>query len=364
MNPVFCFAPNEIFLDTQTYPSGSEKWQFIQPLSPQAFNRIKTMGVQKFSSRGLAHPTKVNSYAKAIVEGKPDKHDEANELSGRPLSNNEFMAAAGCEKIVATVYDADEKGLITWKNPRALSGSDHVLVRSPADIVYFSGHGFNLGGSQRFLCSETGEVPELNASIHGVDFHAQRSTGRVYVDDFWNKDGSNEIEYLFAVGCSLLDDDNNATSTTSGGYLWAKTLLHDKRFHGILGFSGNGWTGEDWIARYFSYSKAPITIKSTDAAPAGNEDIYMVDTKDLVSSSQEAIGDVLDFPGNTGRTVSLIDTFVGSPYVRVVPVLTAAVPANSNVTEHTSITRAWRAWMRTQNAKDAGKNLPNEDHYN
>jgi hypothetical protein len=330
------------------------------------WNQMKKRG---FISRGLAHPTRAGGFAKAAEDGKPTKNDEGSELSGRPLSNNEFMASAGCEKIVATVYDADEKGLINWKSPRTLSGSDQVLVRSPADVVTFSGHGLcsnpKVAQSPRTLSgADPNMVPQLNASISIVGFlnDAYTRDGRVLLDKFWNCDGNNEIEYFFVVVCNLLDDKNDANDKNSGGYLWAKTMLYDKKLHGVLGFSGNGWTGEDWIERLFTSSKAPLIVKTTDMAAPGAQDVYMTDTKDLISSDQEAIGDVLDFPGNAGRTVSLIDTSLwGNPYVQIMPVLENEIPRNSNVAVQTSITRAWRAYMRTKNAKDAGQNLPGED---
>lgn len=43
--------------------------------------------------------------------------------------------------------------------------------------------------------------------------------------------------------------------------------------------------------------------------------------------------------------------------MEVMPVLGAPVPVNSAVTVRTSFTRAWRAWMRTQAAKNVGKIL-------
>ncbi|MBI2194815.1 MAG: hypothetical protein HYU36_22775 [Planctomycetes bacterium] len=294
----------------------------------------KFMKARGFISRGLAHPRIGGFRTPATAAG--------DERWGRPLANQEFVFAGGVEKIVVTALP--QSGGNVWLQAGEMEETDHALVKSPADIVFLSGHGH---GDQ--FAGASGEL------IFSQQLSFQ-----------WNRDGENqkfEVEWLILVGCSLLDDGNDIEEKDAKAYKWGKAMLHDNRLQGFLGFGRNGWTGQDWMQfldqgsnRSQQGKLEPLQIKLAQDAPAGDKETKLEDVTMLVGDKPlEEIPDGLDV--NFGDEIDLGNEVIHVTDIKVDPStisLRNPLAGNHKAGEigsvRVSITRAWRAWMRTRRA--------------
>ena len=83
--------------------------------------------------------------------------------------------------------------------------------------------------------------------------------GGVCLRDHWNKGTEREIEWLILGACYQLDFPLNfqdPDAWKSNGCRWASVLLKEKGLRGVLGWSWNGWTGEDWMREFVKEATA------------------------------------------------------------------------------------------------------------
>lgn len=111
----------------------------------------------------------------------------------------------------------------------------------------------------------------------------------------------------------------------------------------------NGWTGEDWIARLFRSDESTVVFSNA----ASGTSISVDSANELIASDKEKRGDILNFANAGLYTVSKIN---GST-LTVDPAVGVTIAPGSAGRVNTSVSRAWRAWMRNKSATDYGVNL-------
>jgi hypothetical protein len=200
--------------------------------------------------RGVAHPSNGVDYDSAVEEKDDAK---GGERWGRPVANLEFVQSGGVEKIVVTPYDSRD---LAWYLPGFYDDLDYAFVRNPAYVFYGSGD----GGRPR------------PTRVAGLQF---TEDGEYYTIGKMTEGWTDELEWMMITSCSVSEFDGKIVGyygnvakpqhDSSSTMYWvhdmkpglqiSKRLLGELKAHGVLGFAGNGWTGERWMGKFLKSLK-------------------------------------------------------------------------------------------------------------
>jgi hypothetical protein len=197
------------------------------------------------------------------------KNIGGSKLTGRPVSNGAFVVSTGVQKLVVTAMGSNRPGDTAWRFPGIVHATDgymdQCLVRAPAQIFLFSGHGwaahaddkaypvFNCYAKDNFaaFCDRsfcfyvTPYSPgESFSQLEAVD------ENKIVLAEKWRKDEV-RLQWFFLVGCEVLNRDFNPFKKWQSNAGTMGTLLFKQlNVKGIVGFSEHGFSSASMLKRY------------------------------------------------------------------------------------------------------------------
>jgi len=208
--------------------------------------------------RGVAHPETGNSVHDYDGLDVRKYDDKGGRYWGRPIANKEFIAAAGVEKLVITVYKRGEDAKRLWKTPgKSGDGVDHILFRNPADIFYYTGvrvYAPRNGGAEDGVgmaddfANPTIVICPGEREESVVQAKEGEWTGRVVVLTRVWKDMS-DLEYVATNGNGQLSKPL---------YDSYESLAKTARLHGVLGFYVPGDSRGSWSRRWVATTEKEL----------------------------------------------------------------------------------------------------------
>ncbi len=188
------------------------------------------------------------------------KNMGASRVLGRPIANGAFIVSTGVQKLVATAGVRSQNGDLQWRMPglvHVLDGwMDQCLVRAPAQLFLFSGHGWSDGNSPAFLNCYTGHNPSIGRNwditllAHVSDAQARwLSANRIDLSRKWLK---NEVrlQWVMLLGCYGLNQGNGPFSSGSSSGQFGRLLINELGAKGVLGFEEHGFSSATFMTRF------------------------------------------------------------------------------------------------------------------
>ena len=204
-----------------------------------------------------------------------------SKVIGRPVTNGAFVISTGVQKLVVTAMGSGKVGDVSWRFPGVVHVTDgfmdQCLVRAPAQIYMYSGHGWDVSAGGKayalincypkdnlaafndpafcpyFASYLPGDWPE---DVRAVD------TNKVILAEKWKKEEL-RMQWLFLVGCEVLNhgqDPFKKFHSNSGTF--GTLLLKQLGVKGVLGFSEHGFTSASLMKRFVE--RAATTGISTE----------------------------------------------------------------------------------------------------
>ena len=205
-----------------------------------------------YAVRGVAHPLSIN-VINYDDEDQRKLNDAGGRRWGRPVLNPAFIAAAGVERLVITVFETGKDGGL-WKQPgKPGQGLDHILFRHPADIFYITGiwasdvehrcHGI-LAGDKLAVVPTTSDQTALS-QLEDYSF--------VVLTDAWATNTT--LKWYALNSCFSLTD---FPTGTLNGY---KQVVETCHLHGVLGYDIYGWSGSDLSQNWVTFGNDGMSIR-------------------------------------------------------------------------------------------------------
>ena len=194
----------------------------------------------------------------------------ASKVTGRVAANGAFIVSTGVQKLVVTALAEPVSGDTSWRYPGIVhtcdGWMDQCLIRAPAPIFYFSGHGWDVqfGGKsfgvincyagenlavmndKPFLIYATAYLPNNEWG----PFAPGNDENRILLSDKWKKDEV-KLQWVFLVGCEALSkgtDPLTKWSSNAGSY--GNLIVRELGAKGVLGFADHGFTSVSFMKRY------------------------------------------------------------------------------------------------------------------
>lgn len=203
----------------------------------------------------------------------------ASRVLGRPVCNGAFLVSTGVQKLVATAWAPVLNGDRRWRFAglaHATDGCmDQVLVRAPAHVFLFSGHGYttSVEGLPVALfntCAKTNgaafeqnylyqvfATPRLPRPGDWRDLDCGSAPENcIELVEKWKREELN-LRWLIVVGCQNLDRSGSPfrSSSSSAGAM-GDAVIHRAGAKGVLGFSDHGFSGASFLRRFVEKSQA------------------------------------------------------------------------------------------------------------
>lgn len=203
----------------------------------------------------------------------------ASRVLGRPVCNGAFLVSTGVQKLVATAWAPVLNGDRRWRFAglaHATDGCmDQVLVRAPAHVFLFSGHGYttSVEGLPVALfntCAKTNgaafeqnylyqvfATPRLPRPGDWRDLDCGSAPENcIELVEKWKREELN-LRWLIVVGCQNLDRSGSPfrSSSSSAGAM-GDAVIHRAGAKGVLGFSDHGFSGASFLRRFVEKSQS------------------------------------------------------------------------------------------------------------
>jgi len=231
------------------------------------------------SARKLLEPSFIESQRAHL------KNLGGSKITGRPVTNGAFLVSTGVQKLVVTAMGAHKPGETAWRFPGVVHVTDgwmdQCLIRAPAQIFLFSGHGWSVNtGGHAFAVVNFYSRDNLTA-FHDENFClyatpylagnrwvgglAALPENKVILSEKWKRDEL-RMQWLFMVGCDVLQANGDPFRKWESNCGTFGTLaLKQLGLKGVLGFSEHGFTSASLIKRYVERAAtAGITTEWTD----------------------------------------------------------------------------------------------------
>lgn len=202
----------------------------------------------------------------------------ASRVLGRPVCNGAFLVSTGVQKLVATAWAPVLNGDRRWRFAGLAHVTDgcmdQVLVRAPAHVFFFSGHGYTtmvqgLPVALFNTCAKTNgaafeqnylyqvfATPRLPRPGHwgGLDCGSAPENCIELVEK-WKREELN-LRWLIVVGCQNLSRTGSPfrSSSSSAGAM-GDAVIHCAGAKGVLGFSEHGFSGASFLRRFVEKSQ-------------------------------------------------------------------------------------------------------------
>jgi hypothetical protein len=197
----------------------------------------------------------------------------ASKVLGRPVANGPFIVSTGVQKLVVTARCRARNGDTAWRLPglvQALDGTmDQCLVRAPAPVFVFSGHGWDMknhwreGDHLQILNSFTGRNPSVFARREYLTYLVadpppRRWNGfaagalpenKIVLADKWRKDEV-RLQWVFFLGCYVLDSEGNPFDENSNANIFGRLIVDRLGAKGVIGFAAHGFTSASFLDRF------------------------------------------------------------------------------------------------------------------
>ena len=197
----------------------------------------------------------------------------ASKILGRPAADGAFIVSTGVQKLVITARRRVHSGDRSWRLPglmQVLDGTmDQCLVRAPAPVFLFSGHGWDMknhwqeGEHLQILNSFTGRNPSVfrrrDYLVYIVaDQPARRWAGfagnalpenRIVLADKWRPDEV-RLQWVFFLGCYVLDNDGAPFTDGGNAGIFGRLLIDRLGAKGVIGFAEHGFTSVSFLSRF------------------------------------------------------------------------------------------------------------------
>ena len=202
----------------------------------------------------------------------------ASRILGRPEVNGAFIVSTGVQKLVVTARSRSRNGDTTWRMPglaQALDGTmDQCLVRAPAPVFLFSGHGWDMKNHWRFgdhlqiLNSFTGRNPSVFSRrdylVYLVaDAPPRRWNGfapgalpenKIVLSEKWRKDEV-RLQWVFFLGCYVLDSEGDPFAENSNANIFGRLIVDRLGAKGVIGFAQHGFTSVSFLQRFVARAR-------------------------------------------------------------------------------------------------------------
>ncbi|MBI3829918.1 MAG: hypothetical protein HY291_10400 [Planctomycetes bacterium] len=249
---------------------GAQAYQFS--LSVKELLNLRTSE----SWEDLSDPAAIEQTRKLLTPGfvaglrERLKNMGASKVAGRPVTNGAFLVSTGVQKLVVTAMGANKPGETAWRFPGVVHVTDgwmdQCLVRAPASIYFYSGHGWNVSNNGKAYALINLYPKDNLAAFHDETFCmyvASYLPGNRWLDDTpaleenkvilsekWKKDEL-RLQWLFLVGCDVLQADGDPFRKWDSNCGTFGTLaLKQLGLKGVVGFSEHGFTSASLLKRF------------------------------------------------------------------------------------------------------------------
>ncbi|MEI8241951.1 MAG: hypothetical protein WCI17_01665 [bacterium] len=207
----------------------------------------------------------------------------ASKTLGRPVANGAFIVATGVQKLVVSARCRSRNGDTAWRMPglvQALDGSmDQCLVRAPAPLFLFSGHGWDMkkhartGDHLQILNSFTGKNPSVfsrpdylvylvadqPASCWDGFAAGAQPENKIVLAEKWRKDEV-RLQWVFFLGCYVLDCEGDPFADNSNADIFGRLIVDRLGAKGVIGFAEHGFTSVSFLQRFVNRARQqPVT---------------------------------------------------------------------------------------------------------
>jgi hypothetical protein len=174
------------------------------------------------------------------------------------------------QKLVVTAMGANKPGETAWRFPGVVHVTDgwmdQCLVRAPAQVYLFSGHGWNVSSNGKAFALINLYPKDNIAAFHDSSFcmyvasylpgnrwvndTAALEENKIILSEKWKKDEL-RMQWLFLVGCDVLQSDGDVFKKwDSNCGTFGALAFRQLSLKGVVGFSEHGFTSASLMKRY------------------------------------------------------------------------------------------------------------------
>ncbi|MCW8130076.1 MAG: hypothetical protein KIS92_06985 [Planctomycetota bacterium] len=207
----------------------------------------------------------------SLMAGQRDrlKNLGGAKVIGRPVTNGAFVVSTGVQKLVVTAMGANKDGETAWRFPGVVHVTDgtmdQCLIRAPAGIYMFSGHGWDVSANGKSYALINLYPKDNLAAFSDADFTLYVASylpgnrwtntlaleeNKIILSEKWKKEEL-RMQWLFLVGCDVLEPGKDPfRKWQSNCGTFGALAMRQLGLKGVLGFSEHGFTSASLMKRF------------------------------------------------------------------------------------------------------------------
>jgi hypothetical protein len=262
---------------------GGAPYQFSVSLQDALHFRTEEGAENLVDTAVIQRLKELPSRSRAVPEVRDRvKNLGASKVTGRVAANGAFIISTGVQKLVVTALTEPVSGDTSWRFPGIVhtcdGWMDQCLIRAPAPVFYFSGHGWNVqygGKSFGVINAYAGEnvmvMSDKPFLVYATAYLPNNEWGpfapgndenRVLLSEKWKKDEV-KLQWVYLVGCEALNKGTDPLvkwSSNAGNY--GNLIVKELGAKGVLGFADHGFSSVSFMKHYVEKAGSDGVIKA------------------------------------------------------------------------------------------------------